>query len=63
MHTITAQNQTYKGSNFTVFSAAVPIPKVRRTWGNMRPVTRVKSSMKLYTRRPRTNRNNEICAF
>jgi len=27
------------------------LPKIRRTWGNLRPVTKVKPSKKLYERR------------
>ena len=42
-----------RDGKFTIFSAAVPAPKVRKTWGQLRPVTRVKPSMTLYRRRPK----------
>jgi hypothetical protein len=47
-------HDTHNGNHFTVFSAATELrPKVRKTWGALNPVTRVKLSLKLYTRRPK----------
>lgn len=45
-----------RDGQFTIFT---PIPpKVRRSWGQLSPVTRVKGSAKTYTRKPKHQTNN-----
>ena len=54
MHTITMAHDTYKGSQFTIFTASAAAEarsQVRKSFqGNMCPLTRVKPSAKVYRR-------------